>query len=72
MGPKGPKVAVLNLGAVMDYGCQYHATIAEPLNLFARKTEVSKDLPNFSAIVYIAVRIYIMFDYVNHNIGFFP
>ena len=28
--------------------------------------------PNFSAIVYIAVRIYVMFDYMNHNIGFFP
>ena len=27
--------------------------------------------PNFSAIAYIAVRIYVMFDYMNHNIGFF-
>ena len=27
--------------------------------------------PNFSAIVYIAVRIHVMFDYMNHNIGFF-
>ena len=26
---------------------------------------------NFSAIVYIAVRIHVMFDYMNHNIGFF-
>ena len=31
----------------------------------------SKHWNNFSAIVYIAVRIHIMFDYMNHNIGFF-
>ena len=35
----GPRVGVLNLGTVMDYGCQYHATIAGSINLFARKTE---------------------------------
>ena len=27
---------------------------------------------NFSVIVYIAVRIYVMFDYMNQNIGFYP
>ena len=27
---------------------------------------------NFSAIVYIAVRIHVMFDYMNQNIGFYP
>jgi hypothetical protein len=27
---------------------------------------------NFSAIVYIAVRIHVMFDYMNQNIGFCP
>ena len=26
---------------------------------------------NFSAIVYIAVRIHVMFDYMNYNVGFF-
>ena len=26
---------------------------------------------NFSVIVFIAVRIHVMFDYMNHNIGFF-
>ena len=26
---------------------------------------------NFSAIVYLAVRIHVMFDYVNHNIEYF-
>jgi len=31
----------------------------------------SPSLQKFSAIVYIAVRIHVMFDYMNHNIGFF-
>ena len=37
----------------------------------SRSRYESKHWSNFSAIVYIAVRIHIMFDYMNHNIRFF-
>ena len=36
-----------------------------------QKITTKSQWANFSVIVYIAVRIHVMFDYMNHNIGFF-
>ena len=40
--------------------------------IFLHNSSLQSHWANFSAIVYIAVWIHVMFDYMNQNIGFYP